>query len=84
MTRLESRPTKHSMGSYCFSIDFEGHVFEERVGEALMGLKRVAADVVFLGSYARHDGRRANVAPRMSDDDYLVARDWLEKIRGER
>lgn len=82
MTRLESRPTKHSMGSYCFSIDFEGHLFEERVSEALMGLKRVAADVVFLGSYPRHDRRHASIAPRMSDADYVGARDWLESLRG--
>ena len=40
MSRLESRPTKDSMGSYCFSIDIEGHVLDERVGEALVGLKR--------------------------------------------
>ena len=58
MTRLESRPTKESMGCYCFSIDIEGHVLDERVGEALIGLKRVCAEVRFLGSYpaARRHG----------------------------
>ena len=59
MTRLESRPTKESMGSYCFSIDLEGHVLDERVGEALMGLRRVCAEVRFLGSYPRADRQRA-------------------------
>lgn len=81
MTRLESRPTKDSMGSYCFSIDLEGHVLDERVGDALMGLKRVCADVVFLGSYARADEQPAVVAPMNSDHDFAQARDWLHQIR---
>ena len=81
MTRLESRPTKDSMGSYCFSIDLEGHVVDERIGEALMGLKRVCADVVFLGSYPRADRRAASIAPRNSDADFAAARDWLHAIR---
>ena len=84
MTRLESRPTKSSMGSYCFSIDLEGHVHDARVGDALMGLKRVSADVVFLGSYPRADGQRASVAPTNSDDDFAQARDWLRSVRGSR
>ena len=58
MSRLESRPTKDSMGSYCFSIDIEGHVLDERVGEALVGLKRVCADVRFLAATRRRTGRR--------------------------
>lgn len=81
MTRLESRPTKASMGSYSFSIDLEGHVLDERIGEALMGLKRVCADVVFLGSYPRADGQAASVAPRNSDEDFRSARDWLRSLR---
>ena len=56
MMRIESRPTGEGMGLYCFSVDCEGHVEDARVGEALMGLRRVCADVRFLGSYERHDG----------------------------
>ncbi|CCH72711.1 Prephenate dehydratase [Nostocoides australiense Ben110] len=81
MTRLESRPTKHSMGDYCFSVDIEGHVLDERVGEALTGLKRVCAEVVFLGSYARADNGRAQVAPFNGDDDFRAAARWLDAIR---
>jgi prephenate dehydratase len=81
MTRLESRPTGESMGSYCFSIDAEGHVLDERIGEALMGLKRVCADVVFLGSYPRADRGRPSIAEGMSDADFATARDWLGGIR---
>jgi prephenate dehydratase len=81
MTRLESRPTKDSLGSYCFSIDFEGHVLDERVGEALMGLKRVCAEVRFLGSYPREDGALTAVAPLTGDTDFSSARDWLRSLR---
>ncbi len=82
MTRLESRPTKDSMGSYCFSIDLEGHVLDARVGDALMGLKRVCADVVFLGSYARADRQPATIAPTNSDEDFAAASGWLASLRG--
>jgi prephenate dehydratase len=81
MTRLESRPTKESMGSYCFSIDLEGHVLDERVGEALMGLRRICAEVRFLGSYPRADRQRASIAPLTSDEDFSAARSWLDGIR---
>jgi prephenate dehydratase len=81
MTRLESRPTKDSMGSYCFSIDLEGHVLDERVGEALMGLRRICAEVRFLGSYPRADRQRATIAPLTADRDFTAARSWLEEIR---
>lgn len=81
MTRLESRPTGEAMGSYCFSIDFEGHVQNARVGETLMGLKRVCADVRFLGSYPRADGVRADARLGTADSDFDGARVWLERLR---
>ena len=57
LTRIESRPTRDRLWVYSFSLDCEGHVAERRVGEALAALRRVCADVRFLGSYARADGR---------------------------
>ena len=81
MTRLESRPTKASMGAYCFSIDLEGHVLDERLGEALMGLRRICAEVRFLGSYPRADRQQASIAPLTSDADFTAARSWLQAIR---
>jgi prephenate dehydratase len=82
MSRLESRPTKASMGAYCFSIDIEGHVLDERVGEALLGLKRVCADVRFLGSYPAAHGTAVQVAPQTSDEAFGDARAWLRGLRG--
>ena len=65
LSRLESRPTGESLGRYCFSIDFEGHVADERVGETLMGLRRVCAEVRFLGLTPgrRHGSSRSGRAP---------------------
>ncbi len=84
MTRLESRPTRHALGDYCFSADIEGHVAEARVGEALMGLRRACADVVFLGSYPRLDGRTPDLPTGVSDFDYAAADEWLAAIRSGR
>ena len=81
MTRLESRPTKESMGSYCFSIDLEGHVLDERVGEALMGLRRICADVEYLGSYPRADRIEPVIRRGTSNRDYADASAWLSKLR---
>ena len=56
LTRIESRPTGEQLGSYCFSIDCEGHVSESAVAQTLTVLRRVCAQVRFLGSYPRADG----------------------------
>lgn len=82
ISRLESRPTGGAMGSYCFSFDFEGHVLDARVGETLTGLRRVAADVRFLGSYPRADGQDAHVLPTATDDAFQDAAAWLARVRG--
>ena len=59
LCRIESRPTKRTLGDYCFSVDAEGHIADARLAEAMMGLHRICADVVFLGSYPRADRGRA-------------------------
>lgn len=81
LTRIESRPTGAALGNYCFSIDCEGHVEDARVGEALMGLRRVCADVRFLGSYERHDGVAPTIRPGTSDREFLDAAAWLARLR---
>ncbi|GAB3693830.1 prephenate dehydratase [Nocardiopsis oceani] len=85
LTRLESRPTGDGLGSYCFCIDAEGHVAEARVGEALMGIRRVCRDVRFLGSYP-HRGRPTEIDPALrprsaTDADFAEAELWLARIR---
>jgi len=81
LTRIESRPNGGRLGDYCFSIDCEGHVNEERVGETLMGLQRVCAQVRFLGSYPRADGIEAHVLAGTRDDEFVHARAWLNSLR---
>ena len=81
MTRLESRPTGEGLGRYCFSIDFDGHIAEERVGDVLMALHRICADVRFLGSYPRADGSVATVRRGVSDAEFREAAAWLAELR---
>jgi prephenate dehydratase len=59
-------------------------VLDERVGEALMGLRRICAEVRFLGSYPRADRQRASIAALTSDADFTAARSWLRGIRDGR
>jgi prephenate dehydratase len=82
LTRLESRPTKKTLGDYYFSLDFEGHVNDLRVEEALMGLHRVCLDIRFLGSYPRHDGREPVLRAGVTDTDFETAQAWLDKLKG--
>jgi prephenate dehydratase len=87
LTRIESRPTGDGIGRYCFFIDCEGHVSQARVGEALMGLRRVCSAVRFLGSYpqARPTGTNSSAHPAStadkSDAEFVDAADWLARIR---
>lgn len=81
LTRIESRPNGGRLGDYCFSIDCEGHVNDQRVGETLMGLQRVCAQVRFLGSYPRADGVEAHVVAGTGDSEFLQARAWLRSLR---
>ena len=81
LTRIESRPTRERLGVYSFSLDCEGHIEDARVGEALMGLRRVCADVRFLGSYARHDGVAPDIRVGTSDREFLDAAAWLARLR---
>jgi prephenate dehydratase len=82
LCRIESRPTKRTLGDYCFSIDAEGHITDARLAEAMMGLHRICADVVFLGSYPRADGTEPHIQPGTSNADYSAAAAWLQQLQG--
>jgi chorismate mutase/prephenate dehydratase len=51
MTRLESRPARHTLWEYVFYVDIEGHKDEPAVANALEELARRAAYLKVLGSY---------------------------------
>ncbi|MDN6567209.1 MAG: prephenate dehydratase, partial [Actinomyces sp.] len=80
LSRIESRPSGDHLGSYTFSIDLVGHVAEERVQAALVGLHRFSPEVRFMGSYPRVDGVRARILPGTSDADFRGGRAWVAGI----
>ena len=82
LCRIESRPTKKSLGDYCFSVDAEGHIDDARMAEAMMGLHRVCRDVVFLGSYPRADLTESIIRHGTSNEEYAAAATWLRRLRG--
>ena len=84
LCRIESRPTKRTLGDYCFSVDAEGHINDARLAEAMMGLHRICADVIFLGSYPRADAAPATVKAGTSNADYAAAVGWLRRLQQSR
>jgi prephenate dehydratase len=82
LTRIESRPTKERLGRYCFFLDCSGHIADARVGEALTGLRRICADVRFLGSYPRdEDPSPVMSRPGTAEEDFAAAAAWLAQVR---
>jgi prephenate dehydratase len=81
LTRIESRPTGDGLGRYCFSMDAEGHIAHARVAEALAALRRLCADVRFLGSYPTADGRAPTERRGTSDEDFADAAAWVGQLR---
>jgi prephenate dehydratase len=53
LTKIESRPQRERLGHYMFFADLEGWAEEERVAEALEGLRAHCQEVRVLGSYPR-------------------------------
>jgi prephenate dehydratase len=83
MSLLESRPIGDALGRYRFVIDLDGHVRDERVADALLGLKRFSPSVIFLGSYPRADKLPITVTPRYDNHAFQDARAWLDGLLGE-
>jgi prephenate dehydratase len=81
LTRIESRPTKERMGRYCFSIDCEGHVLDARVGDALAAVRRICADLRYLGSYPREDGSSKPLPVGRDDAAFADSAAWLSRVR---
>ena len=81
LTFIQSRPTGRELGHYHFIIDAEGHINEERVGDALTGLKRICEEVRFLGSYPRADKVAPTTSKSVIHSAFKSADDWLEKVR---
>ena len=80
LSLLASRPIGDSLGRYRFVIDADGHIEDERMADALLGLRRFSPKVVFLGSYPRGDRAVIRYPDRYSDDVFVEARDWLRGL----
>ena len=81
LSTIQSRPTGAGLGNYFFFIDCEGHIDDTRVGEAMVGLRRVCAEVRFFGSYPRSDGGATQVRPGTSNQEFAEALAWLGRLR---
>ncbi|MDQ4132691.1 MAG: prephenate dehydratase [Actinomycetota bacterium] len=80
LTKLESRPTKHSLGDYCFIIDMEGHVDDAVVADCLHTLHAMLPQVKFLGSYPAA-GEAGAAIRRDADEAWRRADEWLSSLR---
>lgn len=84
LSRIESRPTKDRLGEYRFFLDFDGHVADARIGDALTGLKRRCSEVRFLGSYPKADRAASSVRPSASEQAFRASSEWLAQVRAGR
>ncbi|RZS45214.1 prephenate dehydratase [Herbihabitans rhizosphaerae] len=84
LSRIESRPKRGRLGEYRFYLDFDGHIAERRVGDALAALYRRCREVRFLGSYPNADASMAVVPPNNTDQAYADADAWLDGVRSGR
>ncbi|MGH3872545.1 MAG: prephenate dehydratase [Pseudonocardiaceae bacterium] len=79
LTRIESRPMKHTLGKYQFFLDCAGHIAEDAIGDALAELHRRCTWVRFLGSYPRAGA--ASLGPGPDPAGFTAAREWLTAVR---
>ena len=81
LTSVHSRPTKASLGQYCFLLDCEGHIADELVADALRNLKIKTSRVKFLGSYPSASGGEHE---RMTNQaDALMSGAWIDDLRSQ-
>ncbi|AXE53794.1 prephenate dehydratase [Aurantimicrobium sp. MWH-Uga1] len=83
LSLIQSRPIGDEFGRYRFVIDAEGHARDERVADALLGLRRFSPKVIFLGSYPRADKVTTQHSQRYADGIFQDARAWLAEILGD-
>jgi prephenate dehydratase len=70
LTRLESRPTRTTMGEYVFLVDADGHVTDPAIADVLAALLRRGALLRYLGTYPRMRGTSVSPPEFASRDRY--------------
>lgn len=81
LSRIESRPVGDRFGRYRFNIDAQGHIEDEAIAEALMGLHRFSPSVIFLGSYPRADKSESKHEGNNANSAYRDAKAWIDSLR---
>ena len=79
LTSLQSRPTKASLGQYCFLLDCEGHIADEVVADALRNLSLKTTRVKFLGSYPSASADDHDQL--MNQAEVRKAAAWIDELR---
>jgi prephenate dehydratase len=80
LTLLLSRPTKRSLGEYCFVLDLEGHIADPVIGDCLRTLHATQGGIKFLGSYPA--GTKGSEHRRQESADAVTQADeWLSGLR---
>jgi len=51
LTKIESRPTRKALGDYLFYIDFQGHIHDDKIHDAMQSIEGMVARLKVLGSY---------------------------------
>jgi prephenate dehydratase len=79
LAAIKSRPTRTAVGDYLFYLECEGHLLDEPVHRAVLGLIRGTAGVRYLGSFPA-DPARQFAAPSQPD---LEAERGYEAMLGD-
>lgn len=82
LSLLLSRPTKTSLGDYCFVLDLDGHLADPVVADCLRTIRATQSDVKFLGSYPAA-GAHAPAARAEVDASFREAEDWIDSLRAQ-
>jgi len=81
LSRIESRPIGDRLGRYRFNIDANGHIDDQAVSEALLGLHRFSPSLTFLGSYPRADKEKSVHQGNNTNEVFETAEKWLKRLR---
>lgn len=84
LTRLESRPTRATLGEYVFLIDADGHISDPAIADVLAALTRRGSLLRYLGSYPRSLGKSVPPAQFASNENYRRAADVVTGLAAGR
>lgn len=82
LSHLASRPVKTGLGSYCFIVDFDGHIADEMIADCLKGIRARYADVKFLGSYPAA-GEGSTQTRQQATSAWNEAESWMDSLRAQ-